>query len=99
MSVNEVLPLLRVLLSGPSVTLIIFLIALWLFRGDLSALVRRIVTVKFPGGEITTSQAARAEDAPAAHPNTPIGATYTPDLPENMNLSPEHQQRILDLVC
>lgn len=97
MSLSEFTLLLQILLSAPSVALIVFVVALWLFRADFRALMRRIATLRFPGGEITTSQALRAEEPPAADNAQPLGATPAPDLPQNLHLTPEAQTRVLEL--
>ena len=56
------LELLRVLLSAPPMTVLVVLVLVWVFRSDLKATMSRIATIKFPGGELsTTSQADRSE--------------------------------------
>ena len=46
---------LRVLLSAPPMTVLVVLVLMWVFRSDLKAIMSRIATIKFPGGEISTS--------------------------------------------
>ena len=49
---------LRVLLSAPPMTVLGVLVLVWVFSSDLKAVMSRIATLKFPGGELsTTSQA------------------------------------------
>jgi len=51
--------LLKIILGAPVIAGAISITFLILFRSDLKALIERIASVKFPGGELTTSQAAR----------------------------------------
>ena len=46
---------LRVLLSAPPMTVLGVLVLVWVFRSDLKTLMDRIATIKFPGGELSTT--------------------------------------------
>ena len=46
---------LRVLLSAPPLTVLGVLVLVWVFRSDLKAIMSRIATIKFPGGELSTT--------------------------------------------
>src|SRR6267142_581664 len=56
MDATVVLEYLKVVLSAPVLSVLAILIFLYMFRPDLKALMARIAKVKFPGGEIETSQ-------------------------------------------
>jgi hypothetical protein len=61
-----ILEYLKVLLSWPVVVGIgVFVGTRW-FKSELSGLINRIASVKFPGGELVTQQAKMTEDIPAA---------------------------------
>ena len=91
---NLILEFLKVLLSGPSVALIGVGILVAVFRPNIAALIDRIKTVKFPGGELATrAQKPRDEEGSDKPPPTPPPAP--PALPGHMQLSPE-QQRMLE---
>ena len=47
--------LLRVLLSAPPWTVLGVLVLARVFRSDLKAIMARIGTIKFPGGELSTT--------------------------------------------
>ena len=68
---------LRVLLSAPPMTVLGVLVLVWVFRSDLKAIMSRsrIATIKFPGGELTTSQVI--DHTEKTGPEEP-----PPDLPE-----------------
>ena len=46
---------LRVLLSAPPMTVLGVLVLAWVFSSDLKAIMSRIATIKFPGGELSTT--------------------------------------------
>ena len=97
-TMNEAhLELLRVLLSAPPMTVLVVLVLVWVFRSDLKATMSRIATIKFPGGELsTTSQADRSEKTvPPDEP--PTGSTETA-LPKDLTLSPEQQELVNDFI-
>ena len=53
---------LRVLLSAPPMTVVVVIVLVCVFRSDLKAIMSRIATIRFPGGELsTTSQIDRQE--------------------------------------
>ena len=62
------------LLSAPPMTVLVVLVLVWVFRSDLKAIMSRIATIKFPGGEIsTTSQIDRS--AKTGSDELPPGST------------------------
>jgi hypothetical protein len=75
-----VLEYLKVLLSGPIVTGIVVILIVGRFKAQIQGLLDRIATIKFPGGEVTTSQVERnrkEELPPAGTPPTPTDASGT----------------------
>ena len=91
---------LRVLLSAPPMTLVVVLVLVGFFRSDLRAIMSRIATIKFPGGELsTTSQKDRpAETGPDELPQGATGQQTETNLPEGLTLSPQDQQRMTDYI-
>ena len=62
------------LLSAPPMTVLGVLVLVWVFRSDLKAIMSRIATIKFLGGELsTTSQIDRS--AKAGPDELPPGST------------------------
>ena len=85
---------LRVLLSAPPMTVVVVLVLMCVFRSDLQAIMSRIATIKFPGGELsTTSQSDRLEKTGPDEP--PPQET---DLPEGLTISPEQQKLLRDFI-
>ena len=74
---------LRVLLSAPPMTVLGVLVLVWVFRSDLQAIMSRIATIKFPGGELTTSQVI--DHTEKTGPEEP-----PPDLPEAQQATLRH---------
>ena len=85
---------LRVLLSAPPMTVLGVLVLVWVFRSDLKAIMSRsrIATIKFPGGELsTTSQVI--DHTEKTGPDEP-----PPDLPEGLNISLEQQELVRSFI-
>ena len=89
---------LRVLLSAPPMTVVVVFVLVCVFKSDLQAIMSRIATIKFPGGELsTTSQIDRpAKTGPDELPPGPTGQET--DLPEGLTLSPEQQGLVRDFI-
>ena len=82
---------LRVLLSAPPMTVLGVLVLVWVFRSDLKAIMSRIATIKFPGGELsTTSQVI--DHTEKTGPEEP-----PPDLPEG-HISLEQQELVRSFI-
>ena len=84
---------LRVLLSTPPMTVLGVLVLVWVFRSDLKAIMSRsrIATIKFPGGELsTTSQVI--DNTEKTGPEEP-----PPDLPEG-HISLEQQELVRSFI-
>ena len=85
---------LRVLLSAPPMTVVVVLVLICVFKSDLQAIMSRLATIKFPGGELsTTSQSDRLETTGPEEP--PPQET---DLPEGLTISPEQQELLRDFI-
>jgi hypothetical protein len=68
-----------------------------LFKEDVKALLRRIATIRFPGGEVSTSQAERTvEESPKreAHPPPPPEEV---SLPKGLTLAPDDVAKLEEL--
>ena len=87
---------LRVLLSAPPMAALVLIVLGRVFRNDLKAIMTRIATIKFPGGELsTTSQTDRIEKT---SPNElPTGSPETA-LPEGFTSAPEQKKLVNDLI-
>ena len=87
---------LRVLLSAPPMAALVVIVLGWAFRNDLKAIMARIATIKFPGGELsTTSQTDRLEKT--GPDELPTGSTETA-LPEGLTLLPDQQKLVTDFI-
>ena len=83
---------LRVLLSAPPMTVLGVLVLAWVFSSDLKAIMSRIATIKFPGGELsTTSQVI--DHTEKTGPDEP-----PPDLSEGLNISLEQQELVRSFI-
>ena len=89
---------LRVLLSAPPMTVLVVLVLVWVFRSDLKAIMSRIATIKFPGGELsTTSQIDRS--AKTGPDELPPGSTgQKTALPEGLTISPEQKELVRNFI-
>jgi hypothetical protein len=96
---NMVLDYLKVLLSGPPVAGSIAIVFLFLFRGEILSLIARVARIRFPGGEVFTSQQdrAKADIAPNDElPDVPQGEQ--PQLPASITLTPQQAKEIVDVL-
>ena len=83
---------LRVLLSAPPMAALVVIVLGWAFRNDLKAIMARIATIKFPGGELsTTSQVI--DHTEKTGPDEP-----PPDLPEGLTLSLDQLKLVTDFI-
>ena len=89
---------LRVLLSAPPMTVVVVIVLVCVFRSDLKAIMSRIATIRFPGGELsTTSQIDRQEKT--GPDELPPGSTgQNTALPEGLTHSPEQQELMRDFI-
>jgi len=85
-----ILEYLKVILTTPvaaGATAITFFV---LFKDDIRSLFKRIAKVKFPGGELSTTQIERAsEEFQPQGVQPPIAPPDPPSLPDNLTLNPE----------
>lgn len=92
-----ILDYLRVLLSAPVMVAAVIVYFLIFFRADIKALMSRIATIKFPGGELSTSQMNKERDellsARKGLPSIPEQSTPIPQ-----GLSPEQIQVVKELI-
>ena len=84
----------RVLLSAPPMTVVVVLVLVCIFRSDLKAIMSRIATIKFPGGELSTTSQI---DRPAKTGPDELPPQET-DLPEGLTISPEQQELVRDFI-
>jgi len=92
-----ILNYLKVLLSAPPVAGVVAALCLILFRSELRNLITRIATIRFPGGELSTSQESVAEKITGSS-DTPPPSSDAPNLPAGLVLGPEQQQKIVEFV-
>lgn len=93
-----VLEFLRVILSGPPLAAAFGLFVVIFFRGSLRELLARVVRVKFPGGEVATSQAERSSAMGESEGDLPKEAVNEPKLPAGLTLTPEDQKKLSDFI-
>jgi hypothetical protein len=62
MDFSMILEYLKVVLTAPVLTAVVLLALAVMFRSDVKALMARIAKVKFPGGEIETSQLEKLKE-------------------------------------
>jgi hypothetical protein len=86
-----VLEYLKVLLSPQGVAGIVAIVFFWKYGSDVSALMRRVASIKLPGGaEFSAPQLARtAEDTASDKAPPELTAGTAPPLPEGVHLTPE----------
>ncbi|MEX1231225.1 MAG: hypothetical protein WEB58_13350 [Planctomycetaceae bacterium] len=93
-----VLEFLKVLLSAPVIAGTVAVVFITVFRSDIGALMGRVARIRFPGGELSTSQAERSGEAPpteAAPPKVPPGEEVP--LPQNIALMPEQVTQLAEI--
>ena len=89
---------LKVLLSAPVVTAIVLVYLLHEYKPDLKALMGRIGGIKFPGGELSMSQAARTAKEESAEPALTPRASDIP-LPKDLTLNPAQVDEIQQIIA
>src|SRR5262245_27142136 len=94
MDAGVVLEYLKVILSTPVLSVLAILTFVIMFRTDLKALMARIAKVKFPGGEIETSQLEKIKEeslpeGKLPEPTTKQGTTgdHPAALPDGNNVT------------
>src|SRR4051794_29588640 len=90
--------LLKILFGAPLVTGSVVAVILILFRKDIRELMSRIATLRFPGGELTTSQAQRTAAEEALPEEPPLSPQQPPELPGGLTLTPRDQERLVELL-
>lgn len=91
---NLILEYLKVILTAPVIAGVAVVLFLCLFKADIRALMRRIATIKFPGGgELSTSQSERIEESKPA----PTTSSEEPELPPTINLSKDQFDTISNI--
>lgn len=94
-----VLEYLKVVLGAPVIVGAVAMTFLYLFRGEIRALIYRIWRIRFPGGELFASQQERAQAdiAPKGQPPAaPRGQQV--QLPATFTLTPEQAQQVVPLI-
>lgn len=93
-----ILEYLRVLLTWPVIVGILAATVVALFREDIRALLRRVATIKLPGGaEVTTSQSERqAQEATSAH--KPVVEINAPVQGLPVDLTPQQRASVEQLI-
>lgn len=93
-----ILEYLKVLLSTPVVAGAIAIAFIVLFRGDIRALMRRVATIRFPGGEVSTSQVERSSEVTPTTGATPkVPPSEQVVLPQNIALTPEQVKQLAEI--
>ena len=91
-----VLEYLKVVMSTPPVVGAIALVIIILFRGQVGNLINRIFRVRFPGGEVEASQ--QEKSTKEIQPGGPVPQGQPPQLPANIQVTPEQAQQIGQLI-
>lgn len=89
-----VLEYLRVFLSPAPVASVVVLVFVLCFRAEVRALIDRIATIRFPGGEVSTTQLEQSLQEPdvSAPPQPPPDPAHLLDLPA------DQQQRLRESI-
>lgn len=91
--------LLAILLGAPVVGGAIALTLILIFREELRTLIRRLASLRFPGGELTISQADKAaSDTVRGAEVSAQPAAEEPTLPRGLTLMPEDQERLVEFL-
>lgn len=88
-----ILDYLRVLLTWPVIGGGLFAFALVIFKEQIRSLINRIGRIKFPGGEFSTSQVQKSEEAVQQGPVTPPTPPAPPPI-EGVHLSPGDLEQV-----
>jgi hypothetical protein len=96
---SVVLEYMKVLLSAPPIAGAVVTIFLALFRDEIRTLIRRTASIRFPGGELSTSQIERTAEELAENPEQPaLPTTEPPSLPPGLTLGPEEQRKLFEFI-
>jgi len=88
---------LRVLLSAAPVVGVVVLLFFLTFKAEIRALINRIATIRFPGGELSTTQLERSRQVDADPTLAPPPPAADPaSLPPQLNLTPDQKRRIIE---
>ena len=89
---------LRVLLSAPPMTVVVVIVLVCVFRSDLKAIMSRIATIRFPGGELSTTSQIDHQEKTGPDELPPGSTGQNTALPEGLTLSPEQQELMRDFI-
>lgn len=97
---SVILEYLKVLLSAPPITGAVATIFLVLFREEIRTLIGRTASIRFPGGELSTSQIERTAEELTENPEQPppLPPAEPPSLPPGLTLGPEEQLKLVEFV-
>lgn len=86
-----ILEYLKVILSSHIVVSMAIIGLFLIFKEDVKALMRRIATIKLPGGgELSTSQIEKSKEEFAQNTERPpVSSEGSPQVPDNLNLTQE----------
>jgi hypothetical protein len=95
-----VLEYLKVLLSPQCVAGLVAIVFFSRFSADISALMRRVASIKLPGGaEFSAPQLARTAEDRASDKEPPaLPAGTAPPLPEGIHLTPEQANAVAETL-
>lgn len=86
---------LKVFLTWPVIGGLLIAVVLFLFKGELRSLISRIGKIKFPGGEVSTSQQEKIEESQPGPVTPPV---LSPPPLEGMHLSPQQLQQVQSYI-
>ena len=94
-----VLDYLKVLLSGPVIIGVVVLVFIRIFRSEIGRLIDRVRQIKFPGGEVSALQQARARKELVAA-TAPTADLVAKDfkLPTSVSMEPGQAAEIIQLI-
>jgi len=99
METSVVLEYFKVFLSAPPIAGTLAAIFLTLFRSEIRKLIRRTASIRFPGGELSTSQIERAAEELVENPEeTRLPSAEPASLPPGLTLSPDEQQKLIEFI-
>ena len=91
--------ILRILLGSAPVAAVVVLIFGFVLRKELRSLMARVATLRFPGGELVTTQVERESEQKASGSKVPVPQIEGPsELPPSLSLSVEDQKKLMDLI-
>ena len=90
---------LRVVLSAPPMTVLVVIVLVCVFKNELKTLMEKIATIKFPGGELSTTTSQIDRSAKTGPDELPPGSTgQETALPEGLTISPEQQELVRNFI-